>query len=92
MNLVLTIARIAASLAVFGVCSAVMVWVLGTAAQAWVGLYNAIQGAGGYLAQPAAFMGWIAWVIRLDYAIAVALFCAAYHLLIRLWWFIKGVA
>ena len=91
-NLLLTIARIGAALAFFAVTSGVMVWVLVGAAQAWVSLYDAIEAAGGYLREPAALMGWLAWVLRLDYFISVVVFVHGFLLLDRLWWTLKGMA
>lgn len=87
----MTIARIGAATAFFAVVGAVMVWVLVGAGQAWVSLYDAMVSAGGHYRQAGQFLGWLAFVLRLDYLLSVVVFVHAFGLLLKLWWVMKGI-
>ena len=91
MNLLLTIARLGAALAFFSVMSSIMIWVLVWAGQGWVSLVTTLVDAGGIYQQAGDFLGWLVWVLRVDYFLSVVVFVKATDLMRVLWWSIKGV-
>lgn len=90
-NLLLAVARIAAALSFFAIMSTLMVWSLVWAAQGWVSLVETLVDAGGFYQQAGDFLGWLIFVLRIDYLISVIVFVKATDLMRLLWWSIKGV-
>ena len=90
MNLLLAVARLGAALAFFAVLSSLMIWALVWAGQGWVSLYEVLVDAGGYMRQAGEFLGWLVFVLRIDYFLSVVVFVKATDLMRVLWWSIKG--
>ena len=91
MNLLLTVARLGAALGFFAILSTLMVWSLVWAGQGWVSLVDALVDAGGAYQQAGDFLGWLVYVLRVDYFLSVVVFVKGFELMRLLWWTIKGI-
>ena len=72
--------------AFFGIVAAVMVFAVLAAANGWVALYDVLVDAGGFYQQAGRFLGWLVWVLRIDYLLSVVVFVHSFGLLMKLWW------
>ena len=82
------IIRFVAGLAVFSVYTAAGALVWWAATGMLVSLVEALQSAGGFMEQAGDLLGWVIWVVRLDYLLALLSLLLSIQLIRQFWWFV----
>lgn len=87
--MIASLVKLAAGLAFFSVMSAVMIFVMVGAAQSWVSLVEVMLAGQGYMRQAGNFLGWLLYVLRIDFLTSAIVFVSAMRIAFFLWWSIK---
>lgn len=88
MGFFVGILRFVAGLSVFSVYTALGAFVWWSATSMWVSLVEAMQDAGGFMAQAGDLLGWAVWVLRLDYLLALLSLLLSIQVVRQFWWFV----